>query len=79
MEINATNFPTLTEMRKFGATYVANTGNIKLQEQLAEHMSHLSSTSSHYYRSRGRHMTTITSHRAIAEIMCKPQVFPYCF
>ena len=66
-----TPLPTLTNLRKYGATEIAAMGAPELQEKVAEHMSHLPSTSAQHYRSRFRHAVTAEVTEKIREVMCK--------
>jgi uncharacterized protein YcaQ len=64
--------PTFTQLRKFGATtFQSLNPDSSLNEQLAEHMSHLPSTNAQYYRSRSRNMSAKLIQRKISQIMGK--------
>ena len=63
--------PTLTDVRKFGGTLISSEKNSELSEKLAEHMTHLPTTSTRYYRSRDRYNVTHEMKKKINSVMCK--------
>ena len=66
-----TKLPTITAVRKLGATAVVAEGDETQTEQLAEHMSHKKDTSAFYYRARARLDSAVTIHNKITQVTGK--------